>query len=84
MYVPRPQRICQDETAVLIFMQHVNGIHLRRPRLDLHVNPLPRQIAELLPIPLERGIHRRNLRDIADKPRQNRFKLRPRRPRAPA
>ena len=77
-----PAADLQHEAAVRVFVQHLDGVHLRRPRLNLHIDPLPRQIAELLPVPLERRIHRRNLRNFTDKPRQNRFQLRPRRMRA--
>ena len=77
-----PAADLQREAAVRVFVQHLDGVHLRRPRLNLHVDPLPRQIAELLPVPLERRIHRRNLRNFTDKPRQNRFQLRPCRMRA--
>ena len=51
--------------------QDVNGMNLRRTRLDLNFNALPSKVAELLSVPLECGIHRRYLRNFTDKLRQN-------------
>ena len=66
-----PASYCQNKTAVLLLMQDVNGMNLRRTRLNLNFNALPREVAELLSVPLECGLHRRYLRNFTDKLRQN-------------